>query len=120
MKYSIDSNTGLQKAFDAMKEQRVIIARNYKCCSGCAGAALDTLMREREKAGRLPAGAIFWHKQDNASARRDGKLYLRYDGRNGINVKDLARVFVGHLQANGVKYQWDGSVNSCIIVDLQS
>ncbi|MDO5067342.1 MAG: hypothetical protein Q4D96_08700 [Propionibacteriaceae bacterium] len=67
----------LQRAFDALREARIVAEMDFTCCGTCGAAEIG----EKEyEAGELDQwlGYVFFHSQDTESLLEDGHVYLNY------------------------------------------
>lgn len=89
----------VRAAFAATRKAGVTARMNYKCCSGCALAALS------EDGLRESASFVFFHSQDAEAFAGSGalnrSLYVAHGGYG-------ARVLLAALAAVGQRARWDG------------
>ena len=72
----------------------------WKCCQTCGIAKLKNQKRY-----------LFWHNQDDDSARKDGHMNLAWNG-NGKKIADA-------LRAAGLEVNWNGTKGQRIEVAIR-
>ena len=105
----------ITEIFKKLRKTGLLAVQRYKCCSSCAGAALGIRFEEKPDKYR---GAVFYHRQDWDTYKRNGKLYLRFGTINEDN--DEVTYEIGHevmdaFREGGWKIDWNGSPHSCVV-----
>lgn len=118
----------LREVFKEVRRKGLIARMNFSCCSSCAGYAISRAFGEAAANGkRLPAGAVFWHQQDNDHFIERGELYLAFgqishsengrpDLESSMDTAQVGAVLASALERHGVQFRWDGSPDSRIMV----
>jgi hypothetical protein len=115
-----------------MRKLGYVARANFMCCGGCAGSAISKDTAKNVLAGKkkLPAGGVFWHRQDEESFREHGELNIRYgriecwDDEKCIWKSELPDSYIGHLlerklKEKGLKVEWSGDVDETITVHAE-
>lgn len=79
----IKTKEKLTEAFKLLRKQGYFAKQNFKCCQGCACAAIPAEKRDKY---------VFFHKQDNEGLQSKGKVYLAWNGEGSEIVKTLNSV----------------------------
>lgn len=121
----------LTAAFRELRRRGFIARQNFKCCSGCAGAALGNELVERHKAGKpLPRGVVFYHRQDAEDLASSGRCMARfgqilgYDGNpeplvtTPVETAAVGAEAVEVFRAAGVGVKWNGDPDQCIEISV--
>lgn len=97
-------------AFKKLRKAGLTCLRSYKCCMGCACAALDPKLRANGN-----RGAVYFHKQDASAFRKGKNLHLRFGlnpEKDGDEHHDewvkLGYEIVAAFQAEGLVVDWKG------------
>jgi hypothetical protein len=106
----------LDKAFAELEESGIVARQNFTCCQTCGNAEIDDELNAAKEKGRTPHGYTFYHMQDTESAVNGAGLYLAYAGKTGGG--DVAREIIAALERHGLKPEWDGSVETRILVPI--
>lgn len=128
---AVDAKEKLNKAFQLLRKEGLIAKQRFMCCRGCAGCQLTHDITESlDKGGKRPMGAVFYTKQDGffdeprGRHPRPQKLYLSFGNVETTKYGDIGEptVKVGErickaLDAVGLHWEWDGTENTCILVD---
>lgn len=95
-------NSNINKAFTALRKSGLFARQNFKCCQSCACA-------------EVPEGKdyVFYHQQDNASLKEQGKCHLAFGGKN---PEAVGWKVVAILAQNGVRVNWDGNTDKRIMI----
>lgn len=134
----------LTPLFKMLRAQGFDARQGFKCCSGCAGAAIAHEYKEKAEKDRSfgPKGFVFFHKQDRITDektrrahydKRDPSMMLRYgsveytaktfngepipgktDQTWGLPGKEIGDAVVAALKACNIPYEWDGNPDKCI------
>ncbi|MCP4887703.1 MAG: hypothetical protein GY904_13930 [Planctomycetaceae bacterium] len=108
----------LNRAFDALNEQRIVARQNFSCCLNCGHREIWDEIEEVET--RHPVdGYVFYHLQCTEDAVKTGQLLMAY-GSVEEDEECLQRVVhavVQELQKVGLNAEWNGSMDSPISVN---
>lgn len=110
----------LDDAFAALEARGVVSRQHFACCGTCGANEIWDEIDAVHKAGRPTRGYAFYHVQDTESAAEGGGLYLNYgaceEGEDAALA--VAKDIVTHLEAHGLRTEWDGSWGQRIAVSL--
>lgn len=101
----------LTAAFKMMRKYGIFARQNFLCCQTCGCAAVDKAVEEkRKKKQDVPLGYCFYHAQDAACLREEGRVMLAYGAidDNGDSTA-VGSIIAMCLRECGVAYKWDGS-----------
>ena len=128
--------TRLDRAFDALREARIVAEEDFACCSTCGAARIG-----KDQAHELDRwlGYVFFHQLDTEMLVKTGRTYLDYgifwpahlsrdefDALTGQQREELYKsrtvdlmrtVAIPTLEAHGVKVLWNGSFDTRIMLD---
>ena len=106
----------LRQAFGQLEAAGFLVRENYTCCQSCGWSEAHEELAEAVKQGRPFKGVVFFHEQDTDGAVEGGGLYLAYGGENGSEA--AGQQITQALQAAGLAVEWNGSVNTRIMVPM--
>jgi len=110
----------LDDAFAALEARGVVSRQHFTCCGTCGASEIWDEIDAVHKAGRPTRGYAFYHAQDTERAAEGGGLYLNYgaceEGEEAALA--VARDIVTHIEAHGLRTEWDGSWGQRIAVSL--
>ncbi|MES2449533.1 MAG: hypothetical protein V4610_03105 [Pseudomonadota bacterium] len=110
----------LDDAFAALEAKDIISRQHFTCCGTCGANEIWDEIDAVHKAGRPTRGYAFYHVQDTERAAEGGGLYLNYgaceEGEEAALA--VAKDIVTHLEAHGLRTEWDGSWAQRIGVSL--
>lgn len=110
----------LDDAFAALEAKGVVARQHFTCCGTCGSTEIWDEIDVVQKAGRPARGYAFYHVQDTERAAEGGGLYLNYgaceEGEEAALA--VAKDIVTHLEAHGLRTEWDGSWGQRIAVSL--
>ena len=108
----------LDRAFAALEASGVLARQDFSCCMTCGSYQLWQEMKAVPPT-RAVRGYVFYHEQDTDSAAAGG-LCLRYGSADGTNesTQALGRHIVAALRAEGLRTEWNGCTDKCIVVQL--
>ena len=110
----------LDRAFEALEAEGVVARQNFTCCSTCGHYEIGDEIAGAEDEGREVAGYAFYHMQDTQRAAEGGGIYVRYgSNEGGPEPAAVGRRIVAAVEAAGLKAEWDGSPNTCVLVRLK-
>ena len=111
----------LDDAFAALEAKGVISRQHFTCCGTCGSTEIWDEIDAVHKAGRPTRGYAFYHVQDTERAAEGGGLYLNYGACDEGEEAALAvaKDIVTHLEAHGLRTEWDGSWDQRIAVSLE-
>lgn len=105
----------IKAAFQALRKGGAIARMNYKCCSSCAWAAMETDYPNMKDGDT----AVYYHNQDADSLDDFGNLvqYRDWDAEGRVyKTQNLylawtgdAHMIIGALENEGLTIDWDGS-----------
>lgn len=134
----------LDAAFAALEARGVVARMNFTCCGTCGHAEIGDDLGEGELEGKV--GYVFFHEQDadrlvpdyveadaaagveedsfeSWEAKEGSDLYLAFgvfrDEEDESKAIRVGVVAAECLRAEGFKVEWNGSVNSRLLVDVQ-
>lgn len=119
-KFAIKHNAQLQAAFADIRTKSIIVAQKHLCCGGCASSSLHTKAERMTKNGLTVLGAVYFHEQDFDYARTSGELYLGFGGHEDFDTVAVGKIVIKSLEAHNVKYTWNGTAESRILVHLNA
>lgn len=114
----------LSKAFANLRKAGFVARQNFTCCASCAADQIrqDVLKMPVEKRAKV-RGMVYYHHQDAANMRRDGKLFVRYGqiALDGWDTTPLIDAEVGEavfkaFREVGLIPAWDGDPFRCVEV----
>lgn len=138
-----DSNK-LNLAFIAFRKAGLIARQTFTCCGSCAGYELasglgDKVKKVWDTKGPVRAkmefvklqrkikGVVFYHRQDREGLEESGEVYLAFGdveahcvGTFGLPTVEVGKLITGICTELGIKWEWDGSEHSRILLDLRS
>ncbi|WCM26426.1 hypothetical protein NDN01_20860 [Sphingomonas sp. QA11] len=110
----------LDDAFAALEARGIVSRQHFTCCGTCGSTEIWDEIDAVEKAGRPARGYAFYHVQDTERAAEGGGLHLNYgaceEGEEAALA--VAKDIVTHLEAHGLRTEWDGSWAQRIAVSL--
>lgn len=110
----------LDDAFAALEARGIVSRQHFTCCGTCGSSEIWDEIDAVQQAGRSMRGYAFYHAQDTESAAEGGGLYLNYgacaEGEEAALA--IAKDIVTHLEAHGLRTEWDGSWGQRIGVSL--
>jgi hypothetical protein len=103
----------LDRAFSALKKERIIAQHNFTCCQSCGHSEIGEFLEGAD-------GYTFYHQQDTESAVEGYGISLAY---GATQPGDAAGVAIGErircaLQNAGLLVEWNGSIHERIHVPL--
>lgn len=125
----------LSCAFKAMRKAGLMALQSYKCCQGCAGAAVEERVKQMSEAEREALKGVALYTQQDAMPREDSRNFRHFDGLyvgyGPVCVSELKREFglprveVGNLvkcclEEAGLTVEWDGDESSRIFVRMRA
>ncbi len=111
----------LDAAFEKLGRQGIIPRHNYWCCSTCGTTAIDAELNDRIMHwGQPTKGYVYYHEQDTEGAVDINSLCLRYGAADysDAQTREVADTIIKALHDEGLKTEWNGDVNSSIVVFL--
>jgi hypothetical protein len=110
----------LEAAFAALEEDGVVARQNFTCCMTCGSTEIWDEIREAEEEGQTVRGYTFFHAQDTEAAVEGHGVYLAYGACDEGEAPALkvARRIVSHLEAQGLRPEWNGSWDQRIALPL--
>lgn len=102
--------SNLTTAFKMMRTYGIFARQNFLCCQTCGCNAVDKAVEEkRKKNDDVPLGYCFYHAQDAAILREEGRVMLAYGAidDNGDSTA-VGSIIAMCLRECGVAYKWDG------------
>ncbi|MDB5706234.1 MAG: hypothetical protein JWN66_3350 [Sphingomonas bacterium] len=110
----------LDDAFAALEATGVIARQHFTCCGTCGAAEIWDEIEAVHEAGGPTRGYAFYHVQDTESAVEGHGLCLNYgaceEGEEAALA--VARDIVTHLEAHGLRTEWNGSWSKRVAVSL--
>lgn len=104
----------LTSAFEELSENGIVAKENFTCCQSCGSYEIW------EHAVEGDVGYVFYHQQDTERAVEGEGVYLSY-GHIGVAKKPLTEIteqIVKTIEKHGLKVDWNGSVNTRMLVNL--
>lgn len=104
----------LSNAFNELTENGIIAKENFTCCNSCGSYEIA------QHAIKGDVGYVFYHQQDTERAVEGEGVYLSY-GHIGVAKKSLSEIteqIVQTIEKHGLKVEWNGSVNTRMLVNL--
>ena len=103
--------SSLTAAFKMMRRYGIFARQNFLCCQTCGRLGVAEAVEEkRKKNDDVPLGYCFYHAQDAATLRNEGRVMLAY---GAIDAKGdstaVGSIIAMCLRKCGVAYKWDGS-----------
>ena len=110
----------LTRAFDDLEDRGVVARHDFTCCQTCGRAEIEDEMDAVRTTGKTVRGYAFYHTQDTERAIDGDGLMLSYgsiedDDEESVRVGEM---IVGALKRVGLAPEWDGDLNSRIIVAM--
>jgi uncharacterized protein DUF6891 len=110
----------LDRAFAALDRSGIVARQNFTCCQTCGHAEIGDEIHAAEESGTKVIGYTFFHFQCTDGAVATGDLYLYYGSREGNEAASVrvGRTVVEAVEHHGLAAEWNGSLNSAILVKL--
>jgi hypothetical protein len=111
----------LDAAFRSLNRKGVLARQNFSCCSNCGEAEIGGEMNEAKANGRKVIGYAFYHMQDTESAVMGHGIYIKYGAAkvDAALTKVIGQKIFDALTAAGLKPNWNGKPDTCVVVALK-
>lgn len=103
----------VNRAFRELRKQGLVCRMAFSCCGGCASSELYPVVKKRKA-----RGAVYFHRQSDASFRKGKDLYIAYGSLKGVDkaTKAIGDQLVLALRDEGLVVEWDGDPGQCVVV----
>lgn len=107
-------NDRLDRAFAALEAGGIVARQNFTCCQSCGHGEIG------DEIGDRPArGYTFFHMQDTEAAVDGHGIFLAYGAASPDgDAVAIGRAIVAALEREGLKPDWDGSLERRIYVRM--
>lgn len=105
----------LDAAFAELESSGIVCRQNWTCCQTCGLAEIGSQIAPGKR------GYAFFHQQDTERVVEDGTLLLAYGACSDVKAEQLgvANEIVRTIRENGLRVEWDGSLEKRILVRLE-
>jgi hypothetical protein len=105
----------LDAAFAELEASGIVCRQNWTCCQTCGLAEIGAQIKPGKR------GYVFFHQQDTDRVVEDGVLLLAYGACSDVKAEQLgvANEIVKTIRENGLRVEWDGSLEKRILVRLE-
>ena len=112
-------NDRLERAFDRLRSQGLVVRENFTCCQTCGFAEIEDEV-EKEAADRRIVGFTFYHQQDTESAVDGFGVALAYASTSGDQGDSLrvGKMIAAAMQEEGLTLDWDETLAKRIVVKM--
>jgi hypothetical protein len=101
----------IEKVFKELEKQKIIGEQEFWCCQTCGASAMEDFEDKYD-------GYVFYHSQDFDSLKSEGYTYLSFGSFRDVYILDIAHKIVKAFQDEGIKVNWNGDINTRIMVDF--
>ena len=113
----------IETVFRNLRKQNILARANFSCCGSCAGYDLATQATKKNA-----KGWVTWNRQSEESIFDNGTVYVAYTGADACSVPPpaavdtltIAQAFIAELQKAGLRYEWDGTTERKILINLKA
>jgi hypothetical protein len=108
----------LDQAFNTINQLSIVARQNFSCCNNCGHREIWDEIEEVEK-HRTVDGYVFYHLQCTEEAVKSGQLRMAYGSveEDEACLQRVGRTVVQELRKVGLNAEWNGSLDSPIIVN---
>jgi hypothetical protein len=128
-----ENKVKLNKVFKLLREAKLIARQSFGCCGSCGSYEIGTHIEGLHDKNKPVTGYVFYNRQsaedlvtDHRGRLPSGKLYIsfadastnKYPDKKPVSTLDVGKLLAGTLAKVGLSFEWDGTEDKCVIVNM--